>query len=295
MYIILLIIFITGCGHIKNSNEIVKYVRNNYVTDSEVVSFEEDDNGNRIFVMKDKDRNFIFNCSSFMDKISIDGSNFGSVEKTTCNYYEKLTDSLKSQMKIIEDKYFVKFIRNEWDQLISMIEIPITDEKYLSEIDFGNVINAFNELNKLYNFRRLSNINNTEVFICLYNSHKLTEYYFNYSLNGDKVILHNSHDDFYIEKSIPLRIEEDVINFANLLYGEGFEIEDFQYSPKEYSEFDYNCMIYVMRNRKLGLLKELGFNIDSYVNDYQKNTLKSMDNYYDENIKTYWRKIYNFN
>ncbi len=295
LFFVFLFLFLVGCGHVKNSKEIVRWVKSEYGISSEVIATQKDDSGANYFVMRDKERNITFNCHSSMSPISIDGSHLGSVESSGCDYYDVLTNLLAHQIEKIGYKYNVKFIRDEGRKLINMIEIPQSDEKNIGMDDLVNATNAFNELTKLYNFKKIPDYNYLNVFICLYNSHELTKYYFEYTKKGANGVLYDSNTEFYKRNSIPLRIEQDIIDYADLLYGDGFEIIDFQLIRSFQSEYDYDIIIYVLSNSKLGLLKELGINIEKYREDYKKDFLKSIDNYYIENYKAYWWKHYEFN
>ncbi len=262
---------LTGCGKVKNENQIKKYIKNKYNIEVEILSVEESEESKK-YELKEKDRDVTFNCTSSMNAIMIDGSSFGKTEQTTDNYYASLTKSIKKDLLAISEKYNVS-LEEDYDGLIWLIKIDG------EEIDFDKTLNVANEVMKAYNLKNEPVIRGISTCIYINFNGETTEHYYKYTANGNKTSLGNSNDDFMEKWDIPESLEKDALNYMNSLYSGECYIVETSIRPGTREEDGCNYISYIIKNDTERIKKEFRFNIDKYREDLNNNNLKSMDAY----------------
>lgn len=272
----IMLICLTGCGSVKDSKQIKKYIKDNYNIDVEIVAIQESEEQNE-YTLKEKNRDIVFNCTSSMKPMIIDGSKFGSFEQTTDDYYSSLTKSIESELQVISKKYNVEFEESYYG-LIWLIKI--NDDK----IDFNKTLNIANELMKVYDLKKEPSMNETDsIFIQLNND--ITEYYYKYTINGEKTALGNSYDDFMKEWDIPEQLESDVLEYVNNLYGGESYILDVTIIPDYTEDYNQKCISYLIKNNTAKIKSEFRINLNMYREDLKNNKLKNMETYIQGEIK----------
>ena len=96
-FTIALCLLLTGCGHVKSADKLVKSAKRTH-GDCEVISKSESDEESKV-VLKDKLQGFEYTITSSMHDINIDGSSFGSVPGTTDTF------SLSLQAFVFDEAY----------------------------------------------------------------------------------------------------------------------------------------------------------------------------------------------
>lgn len=280
IYFIFLILFVlftlTGCGKIKNSKQIKKYLKTSYNIDVEVLNVEEKEKS-KTYTLKEKDRGIIFECTSAVHPMIIDGMTFGNYENTGDNYYNCLTKSIESELQKISEKYNVVFEEGN-NGIISTMKING------EEIDFDKTLNIANEVMCAYNLK--NEPIDLGIACCLYINFngEDTSFYYNYTINGDKPSLGNSETDFYDKWNIPEQLEKDALTYINTLYeGESYIIET-TVNPGYREGIEDNYISYVIKNDTAKIKKEYCFNIDKYREDLNNNKLQNMEKYMKEGI-----------
>ncbi len=268
---------LTGCGKVKNENQIKKYIKNKYNIEVEILSVEGDEESKK-YELKEKDRNVNFNCTSSMNAIMIDGSSFGKTEQTTDNYYTSLTKSIENDLSSISEKYNVT-LEEDYDGLIWLIKIDG------EEIDFDKTLNVANEVMKAYNLKIEPVIRKVSQCIYINFNGETTEHYYKYTANGDKTYLGNSNEDFKESWDIPESLEKDALSYINSLYsGESYIVET-SIRPGTREDDGCNYISYIIKNDTEKIKKEFRFNLDKYREDLNNNNLKSMDVYEQDGIE----------
>lgn len=271
--IVFILLFFTGCGKLKDSKQIKKYLKNNYDINVKVLSEEESEESIK-YTLQEKGRDVTFSCTSSMQQFMIDGSSFGKYEQTTDTYYTSLTKSIEKELQDISKKYNVEFEESYYG-LIWLIKLDG------EEIDFDKTQNIANEVMKAYDLKKEPSINKTDsIFIEL--NGETTDCYYKYTIDGKKTSLGNSKKDLYERWDVPEQVDEDAIDYINKLYeGENHIIETSVYPI--YSQGDEIVHIsYFIKNDTLEIREKFIFNLDEYKNDLNNNELQEMESYLKE-------------
>ena len=274
--LVIMLFALTGCGSVKNSRQIKKYIKDNYNIEVEVLSVKESEERKQ-YSLKEKNRDVTFNCTSSMQSLLIDGSSFGKYEQTTDDYYTNLTKSIENELQTISDKYDVTFEESYYG-LIGLIEIDG------EQIDFDKTLKVANELMELYDLKKEPSINETDAIFIKFNN-EVTEHYYKYTANGNKTSLGNSNDDFMERWDIPESLEKDALSYINSLYSGECYIVETTVRPGTREDDGCNYISYIIKNDTERIKKEFRFNIDKYREDLNNNNLKSMDVYKQEGIE----------
>jgi len=285
-FIIILSLLLTGCGNIKNSKDIIKFIRNEYNIDVEVISFIENNSSNEKekhynnFILKEKNREITFSATSYFSPINVDGSTFGHQERTSDNYYEKLTESIQDELSNIANQYQIEF--EYWnDGLVSSANF-LTQSP--NSLDLETISTAINEIMKLYNLKREPSDSTTVILI--YANNKDTDYYFNYTTYGKNSEIINSEQEFMKTWNIPEQMKEDVLTYLNTLYSGDCYIVETSVIPASFhgETEDKNYVSYIIKNDTLKFKKEFRFALDQYREDLKNNTLTDMRIYMETGI-----------
>ena len=273
---IIMLICLTGCGSVKDSKQIKKYIKDNYNIDVEIVAIQESKEQNE-YTLKEKNRDIVFKCTSSMKPMMIDGTKLGSFEQTTDDYYSSLTKSIESELQAISKKYNVEFEESYYGLIWLM---KIKDDK----IDFNKTLNIANELMKAYDLKKEPSTNETDsIFVQLNND--ITDHYYKYTIKGKKTDLGNSYDDFMKEWDIPEQLESDVLEYVNNLYSGESYILDVTIIPDYTEDYNQKCISYLIKNNTAKIKSEFRINLNMYREDLKNNKLKNMETYIQGEIK----------
>ena len=271
------LISFTGCGKVKNENQIKKYLKNKYGIEVEILSSTGDEDKME-YEVNEKTRDVKFDCISSMRPIIVDGSEFGTSENTNDNYYTCLTKSINKKLLDIAEKYDVKLEEN-YDGLIAVIEVET------EEINFDKTLNIANEIMAAYDLKKEPIIRGMTHSIYISLNGETTQYYYKFTANGNKTSLGNSTSDFLDTWNIPESLEKDALNYVNSLYsGECYIVETSAIHGYR-SDDGCNYVSYIIKNDNERVKKEFRFNIDRYREDLETKTLKSMEEYRKDGIE----------
>lgn len=279
IYILLIIgivISLTGCGKIKSSSSIVKYIKNEYNIDVEVVSMESNDKAKNKndrynkFTLKEKDRNINFTAISSFVSVGMDGSTFWHQESTSDDYYEKLTESIENELSNIAEKYDIKL--EYMDGMISSVDYNgwLSDK----EEQLENIKSALNEMMKKYNLKKEPD--SYTILICI--NGEYTDYICNYTANGEDVELIDSVKEWRERWSIPEKLDTDVIEYVNSIHSGDCYIIDCNVFPEYYGEGE-TYIDYTIRNDYAKIQKRYRFNLDKYREDLKNSKQIDMEVY----------------
>lgn len=270
-------LFLTGCGKVKNEHQIKKYIKNKYGIEIEIISSNGDEE-TKEYEVNEKNRNVKFECISSMRPIIIDGTTFGDSEKTADNYYTCLTKSINEELFEISEKYDVK-LEEGFDGLIDCIKLDG------EEIDFDKTLKIANEIMSVYDLKKEPIIRGMAHCMYINLNGEDTKYYYKFTANGSKTSLGNSTSDFLERWNIPESLEKDALNYVSSLYsGESYIVETSAISSNR-QEDGCNYVSYIIKNDTERIRKEFRFNIDRYREDLENNNLKSMEEYKQDGIE----------
>lgn len=283
LFVIGIMISLTGCGKIKSSSSIVKYIKDEYNIDVEVVSVEGDnrakekkDRYNK-FTLAEKDRNITFTAISSYHSVGMDGSTFWYQESTSDDYYEKLTESIKSELSNISKKYSIEL---EYLQgMISKVDY-YTEQNDINK-DLENIKNALNEIMKVYNLNK-EPTSSTISTILIYINGEYTNYTCNYTANGAAVEFIDEVKEWRERWDIPEKLDTDVLEYVNLIYSGECYIIDCNIIPEYQSDYygeEVTYISYRIRNDEAKIEKEYRFNLDKYREDLRNNKQIDMEVY----------------
>lgn len=286
IYILLIIgivISLTGCGKIKSSASIVKYIKNEYNIDAEVVSVESNNNSkdkndryNKV-VLTEKDRNITFTVTSSYVPVGMDGSTFWYQESTSDDYYENLTASIENELLNIAEKYEIKleYIYG----MISKVDCYSTHDDKGEQLE--NIKKALNEIMKLYNLKKEPTSSSISTIIVYING-EYTGYTCNYTANGKEVELIDEAKEWRERWDIPEKLDVDVLEYVNLIYSGECYIVDCNVIPEYQSDYYGEGVTYIsyrIRNDDAKIEKEYRFNLDKYREDFKNNKQIDMEVY----------------
>lgn len=107
LIMIIISVALCGCGELSTKQDLLEYSEENYGK-CKLISSSESEDENTVIV-EDDEYEFEYETSSYMDKITVDGSYFGSLPSTKSTFiYEYLKcfeNKHKNKLEKIKDKY----------------------------------------------------------------------------------------------------------------------------------------------------------------------------------------------
>lgn len=107
LFIVIMLVTLCGCGELSTKQDLLDYSEENYGK-CKLISSSESEEENTVIV-EDNEYKFEYETSSYMNKINIDGSYFGSLPSTkstfTAEYLSCFEDKYSDKIEKIENKY----------------------------------------------------------------------------------------------------------------------------------------------------------------------------------------------
>ncbi|MBQ8299154.1 MAG: hypothetical protein IJX99_04700 [Clostridia bacterium] len=275
-----MLISLTGCGKIKSSSKLIKYIEDEYNIEVELISSEgnqkakeKKDRYNKV-VLIEKDRNITFTAKSAYSPVGMDGSTFWYQAFTSDDYYDNLTASIEDELSNIAEKYDIKL--EYLDGMVSSIDYfgTLADE----EEQLENIKNALNEIMKVYNLKKEPASSLISTIIINING-EYTDYICHYTANGEEVELIDADKQWREEWGIPERLDEDVMKYVNSVYSGEYYIEYCNVIPEYYYNEGVTYIEYTVRNDEERTGKRYRFNFDQYKEDLNNNKQIDMETY----------------
>lgn len=132
LLVMCLCFLITGCGHVKNANSLVKMAKNAHGR-CEVISKTETDEKTTV-ILKDELQGFQYEVYSSMTDINIDGASFGSVPGTTDTFDSHLQEYVLEETKEEREKICQKYnVNYDTTNLIDYTDVSMSSKVALAD------------------------------------------------------------------------------------------------------------------------------------------------------------------